>query len=325
MRAANPEWDFMSRTYSVLAFANLALREPNDDQRARYVTAIDRAIEDTAAEEAKAPEHFLMSYARPGTFRDAQARSLFLDGEMLYMLAARQLVLPDPSRHELLRERARRITRAMRASPSLSGESYPDECWTFCNTTALAALTASDRVLDEDHSDLARDWVAYAKAHLVEPKTGLLVSSYRYDGKVLDGPEGSSIWMSAHNMLLFDAPFAREQYAKARASLGASILGFGYAREWPREAQGHADVDSGPIIPGLEISAGSSGLAFVGAAAFGDTRWLRQLRTTLEFAGFPERRGTELRFNASNEVGDAVLLYALTYGPLFARIHGGPT
>ncbi len=34
----------------------------------------------------------------------------------------------------------------MSRSPSLSAESYPDDCWTFCNTTALAGLAMLDRV-----------------------------------------------------------------------------------------------------------------------------------------------------------------------------------
>ncbi|MDZ4198401.1 MAG: hypothetical protein U1E27_03855, partial [Kiritimatiellia bacterium] len=92
---------------------------------------------------------------------------------------------------------------------------------------------------------------------------------------------------------------------------------FGYAREWPDSWIGPADVDSGPIVPLLEISAGSSGLAILGAAAFEDTRYLRKLLTSLRYGGFPERKAGRLRFHASNPVGDAVLLYALVQGPLW--------
>ena len=61
-----------------------------------------------------------------------------------------------------------------------------------------------------------------------------------------------------------------DQYRRARKELGRSVLGFGYAKEWPASWKGPADVDSGPVIPGLEISAGSSGLAFVGTWVFDD-------------------------------------------------------
>jgi hypothetical protein len=179
-----------------------------------------------------------------------------------------------------------------------------------------------DAALGTHHEDLAKAWVEFAKTSLVDPKTGILVSSYTYDGQVKDSAEGSSIWMSAHNLLLIDLEFARDQYTRARKELGATFLGFGYAREWPRGAAQHPDVDSGPIVPFFEASAGSSGLAILGASAFGDERWLTSLMASLELAGFPESDASGRRYLASNRVGDAVLLYALSFGPLWNRARG---
>ena len=71
------------------------------------------------------------------------------------------------------------------------------------------------------------------------------------------------------------------------------------------------------MVPLLDVSAGSSGLAFVGAAGFGDGAYLRQLGTTLRFAAFPVDGGK--RYAASNQVGDAVLLYALELGPAWEK------
>src|SRR5439155_867256 len=119
-------------------------------------------------------------------------------------------------------------------------------------------------------SDFLQQWVQTAKRQLVDPKTGLLISTYTVHGEPTQGPEGSTIWMVAHCLQIVDAEFARDQYERAKKELAAELFGFGYAREWPAQWKGSADVDSGPIIPGLEASAGSSGLAFVGASAFGD-------------------------------------------------------
>jgi hypothetical protein len=319
MRSVNPEWDFMTRTYVVLALANLALASERD--RPRYLAAIDATIDDTLrVERERGPFAFMLPYARRGPFVDPHGRSMFVDGEILAMLAARDLVERDPGRAALARERAAHVERAMRASPTLSGESYPDECWTFCNTTALAALAMLDRAEGSDHSEILHWWVARAKRMLVDPATGLLVSSYTRDGRVLDGPEGSSIWMSAHNLLLVDEAFARDQYARARRELGAEALGYAWAREWPRSSSARPDVDSGPIVPLLDASAGSSGLAILGASAFGDDSFLEGLLASLELAGYPDRRGGELRYRASNRVGDAVVLYALSFGPLWDRV-----
>jgi hypothetical protein len=310
MRAVNPEWDFMRRTFVVLALANRALERPTD--REELLTAIDRIIETTVQHDAR---HFSMAYFERGPFVDPDGRSLFVDGEIIMMMAARDLVAPRW--RDAARERAARIAAAMLRSPTLSGESYPDECWTFCNTTALAALAMLDRSTGgAEYAELREAWVAYAKEHLVDPRTGILVSSYTRDGRVLDGPEGSSIWMVAHNLLVVDAAFAHDQYDRARRELAASVLGFAWAREWPHGHAARPDVDSGPIVPLLDASAGSSGLALLGARAFGDASFERGLFASLELVGFPE----DGRYRASNDVGDAVVLYALSFGPLWARV-----
>ena len=64
-------------------------------------------------------------------------------------------------------------------------------------------------------------------------------------------------------------------------------------------------------------------MAFLGAAAFRDHELLGELTTSLELAAFPERKHGKLRFLASNGLGDAVLLYALSQGPLFRRVREG--
>ena len=55
-----------------------------------------------------------------------------------------------------------------------------------------------------------------AKQKLVDPKSGLLISSFTTDGAPMAGPEGSSIWMVAHSLQLLDEDFARDQYQRAR-------------------------------------------------------------------------------------------------------------
>ena len=126
--------------------------------------------------------------------------------------------------------------------------------------------------------------------------------------------------MVAHSLQLLDEDFARDQYQRARKELGAVTLGFGYAHEWPASWKGPANIDSGPIIPVFEISAGSSGMAFIGARSFNDDQFLRSLLATLDFAGFPSRTDGRLKYCASNQVGDAALLYAATLGPLWEKV-----
>ena len=314
MRWSNPEWDFMGRTFLVLALANLALRgrEPQ-----RMIRAIDGILADTLAAEAEHGMYwFLMDYARAKPWVLQPERSIFLDGEIALMLGARLLLSPHRAFQAVHTQRIHRVMAQMESGTLLSGESYPDECWTFCNTIGLAAIRLSDAVHNE-HTDLPDRWLAAARDHLIEPSTGLLVSSYREDGTWLDGPEGSSIWMAAHCLQMVDPQFAADQYRRGRDELVQRTLGFGWVREWPGSWKGPADIDSGPIVPLLGASAGSSGLAFVGAAAFDDSITLDSLLASLELAAFPIDRGDQRRYAAGNQVGDAVVLYSLVLGPLW--------
>lgn len=321
LRSSNPEWDLMRRMFLGLSLANAAERDP--ERRSALLGDLDALASDLLAEDAReGVTGFLLPYGKGRPFLDTHAdgaHSMFVDGEIALVLAAREVVDSSSPNHDALDVRIARIEAAMDASPSRSGESYPDEAWTFCNTTALAALRLYDVARGTDHRAYATAWIDYARAHLVEPKTGLLVSSYRWDGTWLDGPEGSSIFQAAHNLLLWDDAFARDQWTRAKHELVFDVAGFSLAREWPRTATGALDVDSGPVIPALDASPGASGLAVLGAAAFDDDVTERGLVRALRFAAFPQRTEVGMRFAGASPMGDAVIGYALGFGPIWDK------
>ena len=318
MRRTNPEWDLMGRSFVVWALANRSLRHA--ELKAKYLEIMDRIIDDTLkAEKEFGLHHFLMPYSRRRPFVVGPPRSLFLDGEIALMLAARRLAAEKEAYHRALDQRVREMVRRMESGPVMCAESYPDECWMFCNTVALAAIRLSDRLDGADHSAFFQKWLATAKKKLVDPRTGLLVSSFTLDGRVKDGPRGSSIWMSAHCLQLIDGPFAADQYRRAKEKLGRTVLGLGYAREWPVPRAGQRNVDSGDVVPWLDASAGASGLALVGARAFDDRDYFRALQSSLGLFASPNRQQGRLWYGAGNQVGDAVILYASALGPLWEK------
>lgn len=322
MRVNNAEWDFMGRTFLVLALSNMALHEP--DRQAEYLGVIDAIIDDTIAlEEQNGMYFFLMDYATWNPWVIQPERSVFVDGEIALMVGARRMVADDPKYSEIHRQLIASLKQQMGQGDVYCGESYPNECWLFCNAVAIVSMKMSDSLGDADHDPFINQWLISIRSELVDDKTGLLVSSFTVAGEPLDGPEGSSIWLVAHCLELLDEAFARDQYQRAKRELSRNALGFGYATEWPESWQGPMDIDSGPIIPIIGASAGSSGLALLGASSFNDDELLGRLITSLDFAAFPIKGNDELRYGASNQVGDAVLLYALVEGPLWERIKRG--
>ncbi|MFH1467110.1 MAG: hypothetical protein ABIO70_22190 [Pseudomonadota bacterium] len=319
LRRYNPEWDFMQRTFLVLSLADAALAEPA--RQPELLPVMDSLIDDTLAQiEAHGARWFLMDYVDRAPFRNTQGRSLFVDGEVALMLGARRLVRDDPARAAQHQAWDALIERHFAEAPALLPESYPDEAWLFCVTNALVALRMADALDGSDHGPLVARWVSQARADLLEPTTGLLGSEFTWDGAMLDGPEGSSIWLVATNLLLLDEPFARDQYARARDALYGSLAGLGYAREWGPGWEGPVDVDSGPIVPVLDASPSSSGFALMAATAFGDEPTRAALERSLHAADLLVRLDPRLAALADNAVGDAVLLHALTFGPLWAEI-----
>ena len=322
MQKLNPEWDFMSRTYFVLALANMALRDRAYEDLACEI--IDAILENTLRiEKEKGPTYFLLGYAKDRPWVMRPARSQFIDGEIAIMMAARRFIREELRYQQPLQELARIMIERMEKSAVLSAESYPNQCWLFCNTVSLAAIRMMDVLDGSDHSAFLSKWISTAKAKLTDRPTGMLISSYAVDGTPDPSgecPEGSTIFMSAHMLEIIDPEFAQDQYRRAAKDLSQTFLGFGYAREWAPLCQGARDVDSGPIVPFLDASAGASGLAVLGSAVFDDEAYLNRLLRSLEFAAFPHQENDQLVYRASNPVGDAVLLYGLVEGPLWRRV-----
>ncbi len=327
-RGVNPEWDLGHHFFFAMGLTNLAIDAAPAD-RGLYLTRVDAVIFEVRA---RPPQHFHLGYFDAGAFQDPRARSLFLDGEIVFMLAARLAVWPDPARHAELETLARGVVDQMSTGPALMGESYPNECWMFDNTLGLAALAITAHVLGHPVAgaeSLTQRWLAHAP-QLTDPHTGLLVASTTYQGATLDGPEGSTAFAAAHFLELVDPVLARDQYARAKQQLVVRPFGFAYAHEWPDPAQwgadplppraGHPDVDSGPVIPFVHAGAGASGMAILGASAFRDDALVAELVTSLELTAFPEHRDGRLHFAAGNGLGDAVLLYALAQGPLWQLV-----
>jgi hypothetical protein len=322
MRASNAEWDFMGRTFLVWSLAEMGLRNPA--AKADYLQVMDQIIGETLRlEKERGMYFFLMPYAKARPYVMQPARSQFLDGEIAMMLASRRLLEEKPEYQPLLRERVELMTERMQKAPVLSTESYPDECWMFDNVASLVAIRMGDCLDGGDHSQFLQQWLKVAKEKLVDPKTGILISSYTANGQALDGPEGSSIWMIAHCLRVLDEEFARDQYQRARKELGRQMAGFAWSKEWPASWRGAMDIDSGPVIPVFDISAGASGMAFIGASSFGDTGYLASLAATLDFSAFPSLKEGRLKYCASNQVGDAALLYATVLGPMWEKIKRG--
>lgn len=318
IRASNPEWDFMWRTFFAWSLVNAAMRDVSYKPEALRV--VDEIIDETLSlYEKNGVHYFLMNYSRRMDFVMIPPRSIFIEGEIALMIGMRRL-LEEKEEYKAIHKRLiEGMAELMSRGPVMSAESYPDECWMFCNTVALAAIRIADVLDGTDHSKFFARWVGSTKKKLVDVKTGLLVAAYTLAGQPIHGPEGSTIWMAAHCLQLVDNDFASDQYERAKKWLYRNHFGFGYSREWPLSWYGRIDIDSGGVISLIDISPSASGFAMLAAQSFRDASIARGILPTLRLGGFPLEEQGKLKFEASNLVGDAVMLYAMVEGPVWER------
>ncbi len=117
MRVSNAEWDFMGRSYLVWSLANMALRDPAS--KPLYLRTMDQIIDETLRlEKQEGMYFFLMPYAKDSPYLMQPAHSLFLDGEIALMLAARRVVEEKPEYKPLLTERVNGMVERFQKSPA---------------------------------------------------------------------------------------------------------------------------------------------------------------------------------------------------------------
>jgi len=173
---------------------------------------------------------------------------------------------------------ARAILQAVGASQAGWVEGYPGGYWP-CDT--VAGLGAAAAALPGEAAEVVQRWMN----QVVPDDTGLLPHQVRADGSAMDLARGTSqaiiqtFWPSLSAVAkpgnnLEDWTTFTNRFISREAGVVA-------VREWPQGVDGAADVDSGPLIAGLSLSASAVGLA--AARANGDTALAADLDHEIEW------------------------------------------
>ena len=197
-----------------------------------------------------------------------------------------------------------------RGAPVALLESYPGETYPADNAAALASIALHDRATGEDHGAVTSAALARMRAKCTDPASGLLYQ--RVDsvtGAPGDGARASGTAMAAFLLGYADVDAARPLW-EALARQWDTVLGFGGVREYPRGGEGHGDVDSGPVILGLGVSASGFGLA--SARRFGDRERYRVAFASAWLFGLPSESAGSLDFVSGGTIGDVLLFTLLT-------------
>lgn len=198
---------------------------------------------------------------------------------------------------------------AFARSPTPFLSAYPGQAWPVDSVVGVAALARCEALLDLGHEPVIANWVAAACVRL-DPATGLLPHRVNpRDGRALEGARGSSQSIIVRFLPAIDPAWGLEQYQRFRAQFVTTVAGVPGVREYPHGQRGPGDVDSGPLLAGVSLSASTVTL---GAARMWNDRELAEpLRYTGEWLGLGLTSAGERRYAFGLlPIGDAFLAWA---------------
>ncbi len=203
--------------------------------------------------------------------------------------------------------------RRLLSSPTGLIETYPGETYPTDVAAVAAAIALHGRATASDHKEVLEHWVNKVREFQIDPDSGLLFQSVDLKtGRAIDSPRSSGTGLAAYYAGFVDRPLALD-LTQAILKHEITFLGFGGIREYASGYEGQGDVDSGPVILGVSVSA--TGFALAPLRAHGHRGAFTRLFRTAEMFGIwhvDEERG---RFATGGPIGNALLLAMLTSGP----------
>lgn len=307
MQALFPEGYFFTHVLTGLAAAQPAA--PGDADALRLARTTLAAL-DSPAGRAPFPATATPEF---GVFHAGWSLALAVE-------VARLSGAPD-DRADVAR-RATGIADALAADQDGFLEAYPGQVWPCDTVVAVAALARAQAVAPDPRvGALVADWPARA-AVVRDPATGLLPHRLDADGSVLEGPRASSQALMQAFLPDIDPGGAAADYRRFVAAFVVREGGLVGVREYPVGTEGEGDVDSGPLVAGVSLSA--SAVTLGAAHRQGDTALAGALDAEAELLALPVPWFDGRRYGLGLlPVADAFLAWARAQPP--ASTGTGPT
>ncbi|MFD3592650.1 hypothetical protein ACFWU5_07960 [Nocardia sp. NPDC058640] len=212
------------------------------------------------------------------------------------------------------------IAQAFTAAETPFLQAYQGQAWPVDSTVAIASLRLHDKLFGAKYEPVIDRWLEQAKTRL-DPATGLLPHQVSpADGPMTTGARATSQTAIHRFLPEIDPAFAESQYALYREQFVAYPGGFGPAlREYPKGVDGGGDVDSGPLIAGISLSA--TVVAQGAARVNGDRDLAAAIGSEGELLGLPVSLPGSKRYAFGlMPIGDAFVVWSST-----ARLLTEPT
>ncbi|MCX4246791.1 hypothetical protein [Paraliomyxa miuraensis] len=303
------EWLFGTSMMAALGHAQLARAHPR--LRDEQVRAMEACIERLLTPQVRAFDRAAWGRDPLDDLGTDRAHAAYL-GYLGLVLSVHRVLEPEGSYAELHERVMAHLDQALRTSPIGLVQTYPGEIYPVDNASIIGALALHQRVTGVDHRQVLEAW-AERLPSLRDSATGLLVQAVSPRGEVVDGPRGSGTGLAVYFLSFGDAAQSSSLYEAMRTHMQRELLGFGAMREYPPGIEGRGDIDSGPVIMGVSISA--TGFSLAGSRIHGDRETFERLWSTAYLFGAPVDHEGMRSFALGGPLGDALMFALLTARP----------
>lgn len=302
------EWVFGTAQMAALGFAQQAVADPTarDVAIARMEVAIDAML----AEPGREFDRMKWGNDPLDALETGTGHAAWLGYANLALSAHRALV--KDSRYAELNDRITdAIARRVLTEPHAVFETYPDERYPVDTAVGMASVMLHDRTTGADHAAAVAHWRASFDTTQRDPTSGLLFQATRADGRPASPVRGSGTMLTAWFLSFGDPVLACDLYAAGRDGLLGRVGPVVGVREYQRGVSGSGDIDSGPIVLGLGLSA--TGFGIGAARACGDEATAGSLTRTAEWFGSADDEGEVRHWKAGETFGGAPVADAILF------------
>jgi hypothetical protein len=306
------EWAFGTFLMSTLGLGQTVLAHP--EERTRLVPAMQRSVEHLIAAETNA--FGTAAWGHPGLSDLAHGRGHGYLGYANLALSMLRLVDSTTPHASLNDELTEALADRLEASPHALFETYPGESYPPDVAMVAGSIALHDCATGRPPRAFMPVWRTRFERY-IDHGSGLLYQAAQADsGATIGAPRGSGTAIAAYATSFVDPQLSRRLYDGLRRH-ALSVLGFGVVREYPANQLGAGDIDSGPVLWGVGVSA--TGFALAAARLHGDRQLYTELYRTVDLFGVPlgDRHGRH--FMSGGPLGNAIVLAMTGASFEFAR------
>ena len=308
-----PEGYFFTHVLYGLSWVNVGLAE-NLDPTVREQALFEARQAYARLNEPAGKDPFPQDQQPPHGIFHLGWRNYLLSGILLL-----QQQQPDLLNQRELREfkaNCEAIADALEASEPPYLPSYPKEIWPVDTFPAMLSLRGHTQLINNRYEPVIDAWLTEIKTDLQDNERPLI--GHRLE-PFTQGPRGTSQALIQRFLPELDPAWAAESYTLFRQDFVTHRLGLPGILEYPATAKEKpsGDVDSGPLIAGVSMSA--TAVALGTAKLNGDEQLHRAIWKASELVGLPSGRKQKRYWFGLLPVTDAFLLWSQTATPWFGE------